>query len=155
MQIAPPLEIPSEMESLSPVVLDPFHSHQVNVFASLPVMFCLPGLNGTSAVPLILTFLVLLYSINEVFDAVKDAKGLLIEGTIPPSYTSQTDENEQSLIKVFDPHRKEEKTNLCVGAVEILEKNKLVSETLSTFEEDRNGGEEVWNEENPDEKIET
>ncbi|KAH7829296.1 uncharacterized protein MONOS_15892 [Monocercomonoides exilis] len=85
MQIAPPLDIPSETESLSPVVFDPFHSHQVNEFAPLAVVFCLSGINFLSAVPSHSTFLVLQHPTNEVFEAVKKTKGLLSEGTIPPS----------------------------------------------------------------------
>ncbi|KAH7829207.1 uncharacterized protein MONOS_16346 [Monocercomonoides exilis] len=99
MQMAPPLDTPSVHESLSPVVLDPLHSHQVNVFCPLSVVFCLSGFNGTSAVPVHSTFLVRQHPMNEVFEAVREAKGLLMEGTIPPSYASQTDEKEQLFIK--------------------------------------------------------
>ncbi|KAH7821289.1 uncharacterized protein MONOS_11602 [Monocercomonoides exilis] len=98
MQMAPPLDTPSVHESLSPVVVDPFHSHQVNEFAPLNVSFCLPGVNFLSAVPMHSTFLVRQHQTNEVLKAVKEAKGLFREGTIPPSYASQTDENKQLLI---------------------------------------------------------
>ncbi|KAH7814943.1 uncharacterized protein MONOS_12094c2 [Monocercomonoides exilis] len=97
--MAPPLDFPSVHESLSPVVLDPLHSHQVNVFVPFSVSFCLPGVNFLSEVPSQTTFLVLQHLIKEVFEAVREAKGLLREVTIPPSYVSQTDENEQLFIK--------------------------------------------------------
>ncbi|KAH7815060.1 uncharacterized protein MONOS_13817 [Monocercomonoides exilis] len=99
MQIAPPLDIPSETESSDPVALDPFHSHQTNEFTPSSVVFCLPGFNGFSLLPMNSIFLVRQCPINEVFEAVKEAKGLFREGTIPTSYASQTDENELLLKK--------------------------------------------------------
>ncbi|KAH7830820.1 uncharacterized protein MONOS_4125 [Monocercomonoides exilis] len=71
--MAPPLDTPSVHESLSPVVLDPRHSHQVNKFVPLSVSFCLPGVNGTSEVPSHTTFLVRQHPTNEVFEAVREA----------------------------------------------------------------------------------
>ncbi|KAH7829269.1 uncharacterized protein MONOS_14640 [Monocercomonoides exilis] len=79
MQIAPPLDIPSAYESLSPVVLDPSHSHQVNEFAPFSVSFCLPGCFLLSSVPAHSTFLVLQHPMNDVFEADNEAKGLLKE----------------------------------------------------------------------------
>ncbi|KAH7829281.1 uncharacterized protein MONOS_15798 [Monocercomonoides exilis] len=99
IQIAPPLEAPSSHESFVPVVFDPLHSHHVNEFAPLSVVFCLPGVNLTSAFPSHTTFLVRQHPTNEVFETVRKAKGLLREETIPPSYASQSDENEQLFIK--------------------------------------------------------
>ncbi|KAH7822475.1 uncharacterized protein MONOS_16731 [Monocercomonoides exilis] len=98
MQIAPPLDIPSVNESLVPVAFDPFHSHQIKVFVPFFVSFCLPGVSLLSAVPSHTTFLVLQHPTNEVFEADKEAKGLLREWTILPSYVSLTDENEQLFI---------------------------------------------------------
>ncbi|KAH7819178.1 uncharacterized protein MONOS_3228 [Monocercomonoides exilis] len=141
MQIAPPFEAMSSHLFSVAVVLDPFHSHQMNELAPLVVVFCLTGFNGTSAVPLHSTFLVRQHLINEVFEAVRKAKGLLREGTIPPSYTSHTDENEQLFIKL------DVWVDVVVGdgqsedAVEILKNDNLESETKE-MEGDKKNGEE-------------
>ncbi|KAH7822686.1 uncharacterized protein MONOS_7345 [Monocercomonoides exilis] len=128
MQIAPPLDIPSETESSDPDALDPFHSHQINELTTSSVVFCLPGFNGFSLLPMNSIFLVPQHPTNEVFEAVREANGLFREWTIPPSYTSQIEENEQLLIKI-DVFQKEVVGYKHVSfAVEILKKSQLKEE---------------------------
>ncbi|KAH7816411.1 uncharacterized protein MONOS_16273 [Monocercomonoides exilis] len=138
-QIAPPLDIPSVHESLSPVVFEPFHSHQTNVFAPLSVVFCLPGVNFLSDVPSHTTFLVLQHPMNEVFEAVKEAKGLFREGTIPPLYASHTDENEQLLIKHVVWVDEVAEGEHASFAVEMLKKVSLERDIRGMEGDDRNG----------------
>ncbi|KAH7825562.1 uncharacterized protein MONOS_15865 [Monocercomonoides exilis] len=139
VQMAPPLDIPSVYEFSVPVVFDPFHSHQVNVFVPFSVSFCLPGDNFPSAFPSHFTFLVLQHPMNDVFEAVKEAKRLFREGTIPPSYASQIDENEQLFI------RHEVWVDVVVEgehasfAVETLKNDNLESETNGIEGVERNG----------------
>eukprot|EP00770_Monocercomonoides_exilis_P012606 MONOS_12549.1-p1 / transcript=MONOS_12549.1 / gene=MONOS_12549 / organism=Monocercomonoides_exilis_PA203 / gene_product=unspecified product / transcript_product=unspecified product / location=Mono_scaffold00701:7019-7276(-) / protein_length=86 / sequence_SO=supercontig / SO=protein_coding / is_pseudo=false len=85
MHIAPPLDTPSEMESLVPVVFDSFSSHQLNKFAPLSVVFCLPGCFFSTSVPLTATFLVRQHPVNEVFEAANEDEGSFRERTTPPS----------------------------------------------------------------------
>ncbi|KAH7819556.1 uncharacterized protein MONOS_14529 [Monocercomonoides exilis] len=93
------------------------------------------------------TFIVRQQQVNEVFEAVREAKGLLREGTIPPSYTSQTDEKEQLFIKhvvcenavVGDGHAS--------GAVETLKKVSCERDTRGIEGEERNGAEDTQKEE--------
>eukprot|EP00770_Monocercomonoides_exilis_P000011 MONOS_18.1-p1 / transcript=MONOS_18.1 / gene=MONOS_18 / organism=Monocercomonoides_exilis_PA203 / gene_product=unspecified product / transcript_product=unspecified product / location=Mono_scaffold00001:35859-36104(+) / protein_length=82 / sequence_SO=supercontig / SO=protein_coding / is_pseudo=false len=77
-----------------------------------------------------------------MFEAIKEAKGLLSEGTIPPSYASHTDENEQLLIRhdvwvvvvVEDEHAS--------FAVEMLKNDNLKRDTKGMEGDERNGAED-------------
>ncbi|KAH7819643.1 uncharacterized protein MONOS_13678 [Monocercomonoides exilis] len=147
MQIAPPFDILSSIELFVPIVFDPFHSHQMNEFVPLVVIFCLLGCCLTSFDPMNSTFLFRQHPMNEVFEVVKDAKGLLREGTIPPSYASQTDEKEQLLIK----HEVWENEFVGDGqsedAVEMLKNVRYERDTKGIEGEERNGAEETQKEE--------
>ncbi|KAH7820230.1 uncharacterized protein MONOS_7767 [Monocercomonoides exilis] len=152
--MAPPFDATSPHKSFVPVVFDPFHSHQLNVFIPFSVSFCLPGCFLSSAVPINSTFPVLLHPINEVFEAVKDAKGLLRDDTIPPSYASQTDENKQLSTKVVCPQQATGGSAFPEIIDDTLEKIKPERQTLSTKGDERNGGDAIENEEKNEERTE-
>ncbi|KAH7819440.1 uncharacterized protein MONOS_15348 [Monocercomonoides exilis] len=107
-------------------------------------MLCLPGVNFPSEVPSHFTFLVRQHPTNEVFEAVKEAKGLLREGTIPPSYALQTDENEQLFIRHLVWIDVVVEGEHASSAVEILKKVSLERDTrgmegdeINTFEDEK------------------
>ncbi|KAH7817803.1 uncharacterized protein MONOS_1899 [Monocercomonoides exilis] len=126
----------------------------MNEFAPFSVVFCLPGVSLLSAVPSHTTFFVRQHPTNEAFEAVKEAKGLLREGTIPPSYTSQTEENEQQLKK------HEVWVDIVVEGehatfdVEMLKNVRWEREIRRMDGDERNGADDTAKEEKHDKKIE-
>ncbi|KAH7823590.1 uncharacterized protein MONOS_7538 [Monocercomonoides exilis] len=152
--ISPLLDISSGHESFVQVILDPFHSHQANVFSPLFDILRLVVLNVFCSLPVTLTFRMRQHPTNEVFETVKDAKGLLREGTIPPSYASQTDENEHPSIRVLLSQPGIDAIDPQGGIDDPLKKFKSMVETLSAKRDDKNGFEGITNNEKHDEQIE-